>query len=192
MTRPLRLLALPLLLLLLAACGGSAKAPSGPTYKAETLDACILFPGYEAEAFAGEEVASMSSTLDDATNRRDPLVCSYNAGSLAEPRIVGLEVRASATPAAARSRFEGSKPFLRNLAAGEAQDVPGLGQGAYWVGGSLHQLHVLEGNLILVVTVQTANAAKSLYLCKQVAQRVLNRLHGIPPGTRRRRPRPGS
>jgi hypothetical protein len=181
-SRILALLALPFLL---AACGGSGKAPSGPTYKTDALEACVLFPPNEAEAFAGEGVAFMSSTLDDATSRRDPLICSYNAGTLEEPRLVGLEVRASATPAAAQSRFEGSKSFLRNLAAGEAQDVSGLGQGAYWVGGSLHQLHVLEGNLVLVVTVQTANAAKSLYLCKQVAQRVLNRLHGLPPGTRR-------
>ena len=178
-------------LLLLAACDGAARTPSGTTYKTDTMDACILFPPNEAEAFAGEGVAAMSSTLDEMTSSRDPLVCSYNAGTLEEPRLVGLEVRASATPAAAHSRFEGSKSFLRNLAAGEAQDVPGLGQGAYWVGGSLHQLHVLEGNLVLVVTVQTANAAKSLYLCKQVVQRVLNRLHGKPPGDHRR-PRVGS
>jgi hypothetical protein len=178
MTRSLPLLAFLLAspLLLLAGCGGAGRTPSGPTYKTDTMDACVLFPPDEAEAFAGEGVAAMSSTLDEMTSRRDPLVCSYNAGTLEEPRLVGLEVRASPTPDAARSRFENSKSFLRTLARGEAQDVRKLGQGAFWVGGSLHQLHILEGNLVLVVTVQTANAAKSLYLCKQVAQRVLKRL----------------
>lgn len=160
---------------LLAACGSGSDAPAGPTFDTAEIDACQLFPVNEALGYAGGSVSSMSSTLEDI-GARNPLVCSYNAGSTSRPRILKLEVRAARSPKTAASQMDASRDFLKRLAGGEIQEVPGLGDGAVWAGGDLHQLNVLRGNLMFLITAQTDNAPKSLYIAKLIAQRALSRL----------------
>jgi hypothetical protein len=69
-----------------------------------------------------------------------------------------------------------SRDFLKRLAGGEIQEVPGLGDAAVWAGGDLHQLNVLRGNLMFLITAQTDNGPKSLYIAKMIAQKALSRL----------------
>ena len=161
----------------LTACGSDA--PKGPTYDTAEVDACQLFPVNEAISYAGGSVSTMSSTLEDI-GARNPLVCSYNAGSTSRPRILKLEIRPAASPRAAAGQMSSSRDFLKRLAGGEFQEVPGLGDGAVWAGGDLHQLNVLRGNLMFLITAQTDNAPKSLYIAKLIAQRALSRLPQEP------------
>lgn len=163
----------------LAACGPGSDKPSGPTFDTAEIDACQLFPVNEALGYAGGSVSSMSSTLEDI-GARNPMVCSYNAGSASRPRILKLEIRPAASPRAAAGQMDASRDFLKRLAGGEIQEVPGLGDGAVWAGGDLHQLNVLRGNLMLLITAQTDNAPKSLYIAKLIAQRALSRLPQAP------------
>ncbi len=167
--------------LLVVACGSDSDAPKGPTFDTAELDACQLFPLNEALGYVGGSVSTMSSTLEDI-GARNPMVCSYNAGNTSHPRIFKLEVRAARSPRAAAGQMESSRDFLKRLAGGEIQEVPGLGDGAVWAGGDLHQLNVLRGNLILLITAQTNNAPKSLYIAKLIAQRALARLPQAPAG----------
>lgn len=170
--------ALTLIAMLAAACGGSGSESTadGPTFDASTLDACQLFTVADALSFnGGKRVSTMASTLEEATSRNN-LVCAYNAGSRARPRLLGLDIRPAKSPAAAARQLESSRGFLKRLAGGEIQEVPGVGDKAMWAGGELHQLHVLRGNLILVVSAQTDNPPRSLYIAKLAAQRVLDRL----------------
>lgn len=163
----------------LTACGSGSDAPEGPTFDASAIDACQLFPVNEALGYAGGSVSTMSSTLEDI-GARNPLVCSYNAGSTSRPRLLKLEVRPAASPRAAARQMDSSRDFLKRLAGGEFQEVPGLGDGAVWAGGSLHQLNVLRGNLVFMITAQTDNAPKSLYIAKMIAQKALSRLPEEP------------
>ncbi|MES1210737.1 MAG: hypothetical protein ABUL63_00255 [Acidobacteriota bacterium] len=135
----------------------------------------MLFPVQEALTYGDGSVSTMSSTLEDASDR-NPMVCSYNAGTSSKPRLFKLEIRAVASAKAAARQIEASRDFLKRLTNGEVQEVPGLGQKALWAGGELQQLQVLEGNLILVATAQTANAPKSLYIAKLIAKNALDRL----------------
>jgi hypothetical protein len=172
------------LALLLAACGGGgSEAPAGASFDPATLNACELFTVQDALQFnGGKPVAPRSSTFDDAAADTNPLTCSFNTAVATpdQPQVLGLEIKAARSPETAARNLESSRAMLKRLAGGEIQEVPGLGEKAMFVGGTLHQLHVLKGNLVLVVTAQTDNQPKSLYLAKLIAQRVLQRLEGAP------------
>lgn len=170
-----------LVLVALTACGGSETADpnetaAGPAFDPATLQACDLFTIEDALSLnGGKRVSTMSSTLEEASGRNN-LVCSYNAGSRARPRLLGLDIRPAKTPAAAARQLESSRGFLKRLAGGELQEVPGVGDKAIWAGGELHQLHMVRGNLILVISAKTDNPPRSLYVAKIAAKRVLERL----------------
>lgn len=171
------------LALLLAACGRESTAPEGATIDPATLNACELFTVADAlQLNGGQPVAPRSSTFDDASRSGNPLACSFNT-AVATPdqaQVLGLEIKPARSPEAAARNLESSRAMLNRLADGEIQEVPGLGEKAMFAGGSLNQLHVLKGNLVLVVTAQTENQPRSLYLTKLIAQRVLERLEGGP------------
>jgi hypothetical protein len=170
-------LTLPALLAscLLAGCGGASdsepKAEETPT---APIKACDLLTFEEAKAIAGEPVAGLSSTLDDAVGR-DPSQCVYNAGTLEAPRILGINVRRFPSARGAKRTFESSKSYLDNLGGGKLVEVPGLGDGAVWVGAKIQQLHVLRGDVVLVITSQ-GQPGKDLEAAKKIASQAVERM----------------
>jgi hypothetical protein len=181
---------LPVLMFaLLAACGGGSEAPENPENPENTaidpasLNACELFTVQDALQFnGGRSVAPRSSTFDDASRSGNPLTCSFNTAVSTpdQPQVLGLEIKPARSPEAAARNLESSRTVLKRLTGGEIQEVPNLGEKALFAGGTLNQLHVLKGNLVLVITAQTDNQPRSLYLAKLIAQRVLGRLDGAP------------
>ncbi len=164
---------------LISACGGGEdQAASGPVFPAETLNACALFTPEDAMGLVKKAVSPMSSTLNDAESggSQNPLVCAYNSGRSDAPRVFSLEVRPARSAGEARRRFDSGQSYLKTLGGKELQTVPGLGDEALWVGGTVQQMHVLKDNLHLVITAETENLPKSLYVGKVIAQRALARL----------------
>lgn len=162
---------------LLAGCGGgtSDSEPTAETTPAATpINACDLLTFEEAKVIAGEPVAALSSTLDDAVGRV-PYQCVYNAGTLETPRLLGIEVRQSPSARVAKRTFEASKSYLDNLGGGRLVEVPGLGEGAVWVGAKIQQLHVLRGNVVLVITSQ-GQPGKDLEAAKKIAAQAVERM----------------
>lgn len=142
-----------LLALLLTACGGGSESGSDLTVP-EGFDACTILPQERAQAIAGKPVAGITSTLEDAQGR-GPLYCPYNAGTIEQPQMVGLEIRPFASPRVAASRMEQARPHLKRLSGGKTiSEVQGLGDAAYWVPG-LQQLHTRKGSVQIVATVQS-------------------------------------
>lgn len=171
------------LALLLNACGSGSETQEGAAFDPAALNACELFTVADAlQLNGGRPVAPRSSTFDDAARSGSPLACSFNTAVATpdQPQVLGLEIKPARDARAAARNLESSRAMLKRLAGGEVQEVPGLGEKAVFAGGDLHQLHVLKGNLVLVITAQTDNPPKSLYLAKLVAQRVLQRLEGGP------------
>jgi hypothetical protein len=167
--------------LLLASCGSGSDESAGAAIDPATLNACELFTVRDALQFNGNRpVAPMSSTFDDAARSGNPLTCSFNTGTADQPRVLGLEVKPARNARAASNNMESSRAMLKRLSGGEIQEVPGLGDKAMFAGGDLHQLHVLKGNLVLVITAQTDNPARSIYVAKLIGQRVVERLEGAP------------
>jgi hypothetical protein len=63
--------------------------------------------------------------------------------------------------------------------AGKVQDIPGLGEGAVWVGGQLQQLHVLHGQDQLIITVQSPDGTDQLELARRIASTALSRMDAV-------------
>lgn len=170
-------LSLALVGLLGSGLAGCGPTPDGPGAKAAAparqVDACTLFTAADAQAVLAEpEVVEMTSFLADSQGKKDPSHCGYNAGS--DPsKIVRLEVRQAASPDAARGVFDSTRSLL---AGSGPQDVPGLGDGAFWVGGTLSQLHVRKGATQLIVTSQPGEGKDPLGIAKAIAGKALSRL----------------
>jgi hypothetical protein len=163
-----------LLLALALACGcGESTRPADKA--TPRLDACRLFTYEDAEAVAGESVATMASALDEAVGR-DPSECLYNSGTSEEPRILSLLIRYHRSPEAAKRLQESSRSSFRAMAGGEVKEVPGLGDGALWVGGRIQQLHVVVGEKQLVITVHSPDGTEQLPKARQIAEKVLERM----------------
>lgn len=178
MTRPpsrrFRLAPCLLAFALAAGCGTSPESETVANPAAQ-IDACTLFTWEDAKAVAKESVAGMSSTLDDARGR-DPGQCVYNSGTLDQPRILSLLLRHFPNPASAKRVLTSSRSTFANMSGGEVQEVPGLGDGALWVGGRIQQLHVVRGSTQLVITVQSPDGTDQLGAARQIADKALARL----------------
>jgi hypothetical protein len=157
----------------LAGCGGSSQ--SSGNAPAAKLDACTLFTYEDAEGAAGESLATMASTLDEAMGR-DPSECLYNSGTETRPRILSLLIRYHRSPEAAKRILTSSRSTFNSLSGGQTREIPGLGDGALWVGGRIQQLHVAVGSRELVITVQSPDGADQFPKARQVAVKVLERL----------------
>jgi hypothetical protein len=166
-----RSMTIPLMLLAVLACGRSEK-PVPPL----KVDACTLFTEEDVRAIAGESVAAMASTLDEAQGR-DPGQCIYNSGNLEQPRILSLLIRQHPSLESAKRVQEASRSTFETMTGGKVQDVPGLGDGALWVGGRLQQLHVLRGAVQLVITVQSPDGTDQLKPAREIAEKALARLN---------------
>jgi hypothetical protein len=140
------------------------------------LDACALFTYDDARAIAGESLAGMASTLDEARGR-DPGQCIYNSGTLEQPRILSLLIRQHRSLESAQRILKRSRSSFSTMSGGKVQDVPGLGDGALWVGGRIQQLHVLRGATQLVITVQSPDGTTDqLEPAREIAEKVLARM----------------
>jgi hypothetical protein len=154
-------------------CGGSADTDAKA--KPPQHDACEFFTYEDARAIAGESLAAMASTLDEAQGR-NPGECIYNAGTIEQPRILGLLIRHHRSPKAAKGVLESGRSTFSAISGGKVQDVPGLGDGALWVGGRIQQLHVLRGEAELVITLQSADGTDQLQNARQLAEKILSRM----------------
>jgi hypothetical protein len=131
--------------------------------------ACNLFTPDDAQQVLGEPAEPMTSVLSEARGG-DPATCGYNAGSDTS-RLVSLEVRQAQSPERARRQFESA----RGLLAG-TQAIGGLGDAAFWVGRGVDQLHVLKGDLHLIVTSHPGPERDAQAAARMVAGRALSRV----------------
>ena len=143
-----------LLLLLLASstsCGRRAAVPTAADAAPRpTLDACRLLTFSQAEQAAEIQLRGMRTALDMPSGS-DFAKCSY--GSPSElGKTVSIELRRFDSAETAIEVQETSKSRLRSLASGEIEDVPGIGDEAFWGDGRLDQLHVRRGDLRIILT----------------------------------------
>lgn len=172
-----------LLAALLTACGGSDSGSSSLTVP-EGFDACSILPQERAQKIAGQPVAGISSTLEDAQGR-GPLYCPYNAGTIEQPQLVGLEIRPFASPRVAASQMESAKPYLERMSKKTILEVQGLGDEAYWVPG-LQQLHTRKGSVKIVATVQSG--AQPLDDARRLAEETYTALEKAAAEKKQRKP----
>ncbi|MBV8200101.1 MAG: hypothetical protein JOZ15_05695, partial [Acidobacteria bacterium] len=159
------------------AAAGSGAAGSAASAPRPLPDACELLTAADVQTVTREVSGSLSSTLEDAVGR-DPGQCSYSLGG-APSRVVSLSLRRSPSAGEAASQQQLAESGLRSIAAGApAEDLPHLGDGAFWVGGQIDQLNVRRGDTLLVFTVQLDKDA--LRAASDLAARALSRLTSAP------------
>lgn len=151
----------------LSGCG--EKADTGSTTAAARVQACELLTGEDAAAVLGEEVNQMSSMLSEAQGG-DPSHCGYNAGS-DTTRLVSLEVRQADSAERARGRFESARSVLAG-----AEELQGLGDAAFWAGRGVDQVHVLRGDLHLIITSRPGPEHDAKAAARTLAEKALGRL----------------
>ncbi|HVR08979.1 MAG TPA: hypothetical protein VMW75_13100, partial [Thermoanaerobaculia bacterium] len=143
----------------------------------------------DVQAVSREVSGSLSSTLEDAVGK-DPTQCSYSLGGN-PPRLISLSLRRAPSAAQAASRQQTAESGLRSLSAGApVEDLPHLGDGAFWVGGQIDQLNVRRGDTLLVFTVQLDKAPLPAALA--LAGKALSRLARPAPPSRPAPAAPGA
>ena len=144
-----------LLPLLLGACAKARPESTTDLTVPPGFDACAILPPERAHAISGQPVAGITSALEDERGR-GPLYCPYNAGTIEQPQIIGLEVRPGLSAEVIADRMEAARPYLERLSKKRIAKVEGIGDEAYWVPG-MQQLHCRKGRVQIIATVQAGS-----------------------------------
>lgn len=172
----------PLLVILLAALASGAcerrQAPAAPDPLAGiSLDACTLLTEAEAEQLLDLDLRPMSAALD----RQEGIgsaKCSYGRASGGRPDVLSIELRRFRSPAEARIP-DASLALLRTLTRGDMQEIPGLGQQAWWLGRELQQVQAVDRNRRLIVTVELGPKESHREVATRAARIVFDRLDAM-------------
>lgn len=168
----------------LAGCGGPKTADTRNVSNKEQsansgrrsgdkLDACALLTKEDAESFLGEPVGAPATTHTEAMGNTVNQ-CRYSAS--AGNKRVGLLLRQAGTAEDAAKIFKQARDASKELSGAEPQTIDGLGETAYWTGGNLKQLNVLQGDAWLIITASPGNGADPLEASKNVSRKILARM----------------
>ncbi len=158
--------------------GGGTAGPAGARWP----EACELLTPADVEAVTREASGSLSSTLEDAVGK-DPTQCAYSLGGDVPSRMISLALRRAPDAEAAASQQRAAESGLRSIAAGApVEELPRLGDGAFWIGGRIDQLNVRYRDTLLVFTVQLDK--DPLGAARALAGKALARLAHPAPAAR--------
>jgi hypothetical protein len=185
--------ALPFLLLatlpvLLGACRGQkvagapparAAAPQPPMpagMKTVANYACELLSEDDARELLGGPVkpalTSMHADIGLVASR-----CAYLSETGSPIRVVTLLANRWQQAAGARQAFERAHVLAQTVSGQAPVNVPDLGERAYWAGGTVNQLNVLDGDTWLVVTCALGANPDLLGAARTAAARILAHRH---------------
>jgi hypothetical protein len=152
----------------LAGCGGSGG-------KASTVDACGLITAADAQAVLGGPVKAPENPVSGEGNAV-VTSCKYRAEA-ADLNNITLIVRRLDTPASGKQDFDQFKKDTEPKLNVTPVDVSGIGDAAFWIGGSLNQLAVLKGRDQLLISVNNPQGATEQEASQTLAAKALSRLH---------------
>ncbi|MEI7512264.1 MAG: hypothetical protein WCK01_02270 [Candidatus Uhrbacteria bacterium] len=144
-------------------------------------DACQLVSKADAESILGgtvkDPLRNVSQTADGKTTVSD---CTYSQPAAASADIksigtAGLLVRKAASQAEASQVFADAMAQSKNLSSVAPVKISGVGDQAYWAGGTLTQMNVLKGDAWYIINVRVPNGneqAKALELAKLVMGKI--------------------
>jgi len=166
-------------LLSLVGCGNSGGTDTGiiinkpriaqPETPAKAVSACSLLTQEEAAAILGEPVEKPANSTTGGTVSN----CNWMTSSF---QMIGILVRLASTPEEAETVRNQAHQQSKSLSGVDPEDIPGLGENAYWAGGNINQLNVFKGKYWLIITASKGNGSENLTLAKAVAEKALPRL----------------
>jgi hypothetical protein len=124
-----------LLATVLASCGGSAGSKTGGGGLSGAVDACQLITQADAEAVLGGTVRAPEHPVE-GEGAAVVTSCKYIVAAEPSMNNVALIVRKLDTVEAARQDFEQSKKDTVSRLNTTPEEVAGLGDSSYWIGGA--------------------------------------------------------
>lgn len=157
----------------------AATAPAGSPILDKRYDACALFVKADAEAVLGTKVND-PLTSGAATEGQVTTVSSCSYATSAElpndVKVASLLVRKAATKAEADQVFTDARAQSKGLSGVDPVDIRGLGDRAYWSGGNLTQMNVLNGNAWLIINIQDTQSRNLQQQATEAVKRALDKM----------------
>lgn len=145
----------------------------------QTYDACRLLARSDAQAVLGLPVMDPLSS-GATTEDRGTIVssCSYATGGedVAAIKVASLLVRKAPSADEALRIYEEAQGRSPLVSGAEPTEIEGLGDRAYWIGGTLTQLNVLKGDAWFIVNVRDEQTGDLQAQSVEAARRVLSKL----------------
>jgi len=145
-------------------------------------DACQLLTKAEVEAVLGgtvkDPLRNVSQTADGKITVSD---CTYSqplppgTTDIRKIGTIGLLVRKATNQTEANKVFADAMAQSKGLSGVEPVKVNGVGDQAYWAGGSLTQMNVLKGDAWYIVNVRIPSGdeqAKALAVAKLIIGKI--------------------
>ncbi|MFA4954709.1 MAG: hypothetical protein WC641_05345 [Patescibacteria group bacterium] len=139
-----------LALVALVGAGCNQNQPVAQPTRQPAKIACDVLSGAEAATALGAVVEKGKSNEIQEGDVK-VTTCAY-ATLVAPVKIMTLLLRRAENRAAAEEAFQEAKSQSRDQSGVEPQDILGLGDAAYWVGGSLNQLNVRKNEYWIILS----------------------------------------
>lgn len=138
------------------------------------VSACGLLDRSEASSVLGGEV---KVTRGPEVTRPAGDVSVSNCGFASDQaRTVNLLLRRSADASALAQEFAAARAAARDLYGVGPSDVPGLGEAAFWIGGTVNQLELLKGGSWITVMVFGLSSDDRLAIARKTAAAISPKL----------------
>jgi hypothetical protein len=137
-----------------------------------TNHACELLTADDAgDVLGGALAAPVTSIVQDigVVSSR----CGYIAKGAAPVKVVTLLAKTWQNPADAKRAFEHAHALSQSVSGQAPETIAGLGNRAYWAGGTLSQLHVLAGDTWMIFSGTAGPGIDPLPQDKAAAQKTL-------------------
>jgi len=139
---------------------------------ASNFDPCDLITKEEVQSLAGEQLSD-----PEHKDTKTPLgqkMCLYN--TLSSSRLIQISVirtsdiepKVKENGQSAGSIYKTTKKMLN-----PSEQVAGVGDDAFW---AIPGLHILKGDIYILVSVGNTNKEENLELAKRIAEKILPRL----------------
>ena len=155
-----------------APSGAGAPAVRDATPQQENL-ACKLLTRDDAEALLGGPVREPPVTSIITAMRVVSSRCGYISVAKNPTKVVTLLASRYQEPADVRHGFEHAHALAQTLSGQVPENVDGLGERAYWSGGKVNELHVLQGHDWLVISGTLGPGLDQLAPAKATAAKIL-------------------
>lgn len=130
--------------IMLAGCGKTLP----PEINQQPKEACVLLTQKMASKILGEDVPpSESKTMHSEEFGSTVTSCSYstNGTNPTSIRTITILIRYAKDEQESKTIFTDAKAQSQSLSGTNPENLPSIGDEAYWVGGSLNQLNIRKG-----------------------------------------------
>ena len=154
---------------MLSGCGGSSAGAGS------AIDACKLLTQPDAEAVLGGTVKAPENPVS-GEGLAVVTSCKYRVAAAPSVNNVSIIVRRLDSADAAKQDFEQLKKDMQPKLNVPPTEVAGVGDAAFWSGGSVNQLAVLKGKVQLLIYVNGPQSGEPDAAAKTLATKALGRL----------------